>query len=72
MINLYVSLKELNVLYHKRDIEIATKPPTLFRVRTGLKYGDCYEELDNECTEWCVSEGQKWGTIGEVECECFN
>ena len=62
MINLYVSLKELNVLYHKRDIEIAIKPPTLFRVRTGLKSGsDCANELLWECRDRCGKVDVDWG-----------
>ena len=77
MINMYVSLKELNRLYQKMGTKADAKQTSLFRVRTGLKCGDAMTDLMTECgnkltplcREHCESVGLP-NADPEVSCAC--
>ena len=77
MINMYVSLKELNRLYQKMGTKADAKQTSLFRVRTGLKSGDAMTDLMNECAnklaplcrEHCESGGFP-NYDPDVSCSC--
>ncbi len=68
MIDTFESLQEMFRLYQRKDEKFYTKESGLFRVRTGLKCGDWYDEMHQWCNDTC---GKSGGFIVEdPTCQC--
>jgi len=58
-------------LYQRKDEKFYTKESRLFRVRTGLKCGDWWDEMEAWCTDSCIKDGRPGGDVGQVQCDCW-